>query len=179
MHCRDYAHNDALDRYSEAGIDDEETEELSAAARRAAERKMAQRDRAERGGRKGARAAQRSHAPAFLDSDNDMDDEDGDELGIANMKKRTRKQYDERRDADDLDGVDNVSSRAIPAIWLFIRVHIQEIPLEQLSDIKAKSIVEWIAHDRVRRSIVRHFRQFLMSYVDERGDSVYGNRIHQ
>lgn len=72
---------------------------------------MAQRDRAERGGRKGARAAQRSHAPAFLDSDNDMDDEDGDELGIANMKRRTRKQYDERRDADDLDGVDNVSSR--------------------------------------------------------------------
>ncbi|KJA29045.1 hypothetical protein HYPSUDRAFT_634812 [Hypholoma sublateritium FD-334 SS-4] len=155
----DYAQNDVLDRYSEAGIDDEETEELSAAARRAAERKMAQRDRAERGGRKGARAAQRSHAPAFLDSDNDMDDEDGDELGIANMKRRTRKQYDERRDADDLDGVDN------------------EIPLEQLSDIKAKSIVEWIAHDRVRRSIVRHFRQFLMSYVDERGDSVYGNRI--
>lgn len=54
---------------------------------------------------------------------------------------------------------------------------VQEIPLEQLSDIKAKSIVEWIAHDRVRRSIVRHFRHFLMSYVDEHGASVYGQRI--
>jgi DNA replication licensing factor MCM2 len=53
----------------------------------------------------------------------------------------------------------------------------QEIPLEQLSDIKAKSIVEWIATDRVRRSIVKHFRQFLMTYVDESGSSVYGNRI--
>ena len=62
---------------------------------------MAQRDRAERGGRKGARAAQRSHAPAFLDSDSDMDNEDGDELGIANMKRRTSKQYDEQWDADD------------------------------------------------------------------------------
>ncbi|KAF8967838.1 MCM2/3/5 family-domain-containing protein [Flammula alnicola] len=123
---------------------------------------MARRDRAERGGRKGQRAARRSHAPAFLGSDADMDDEDADdELGIASMKRRTRKQYDERRDADDLDGVED------------------EIPLEQLSDIKAKSIVEWIAHDRVRRSIVRHFRQFLMTYLDEHGASVYGQRIKQ
>src|SRR5260221_2978426 len=53
----------------------------------------------------------------------------------------------------------------------------QEVPLEQLSDIKAKSIVEWIANDRVRRSIVKHFRQFLMTYVDDHGASVYGQRI--
>ncbi|OBZ68105.1 DNA replication licensing factor mcm2 [Grifola frondosa] len=52
-----------------------------------------------------------------------------------------------------------------------------ELPLEQLSDIKAKSIAEWIANERVRRSIVRHFRQFLMTYVDEHGASVYGQRI--
>ncbi len=54
---------------------------------------------------------------------------------------------------------------------------LQEIPLEQLSDIKAKSIAEWIANDRVRRSIVRHFRQFLMTHVDENSASVYGQRI--
>ena len=53
----------------------------------------------------------------------------------------------------------------------------QEIPLEQLSDIKAKSIAEWIANERVRRSIIRHFRHFLMTYVDENGASVYGQRI--
>jgi hypothetical protein len=53
----------------------------------------------------------------------------------------------------------------------------QEVPLEQLSDIKAKSVLEWIANDRVRRSIVKHFRQFLMTYVDERGAYVYGQRI--
>jgi DNA replication licensing factor MCM2 len=53
----------------------------------------------------------------------------------------------------------------------------KEVPLEQLSDIKAKSIVEWIAIDRVRRSIVKHFRQFLMTYVDDHGASVYGQRI--
>jgi hypothetical protein len=53
----------------------------------------------------------------------------------------------------------------------------KEVPLEQLSDIKAKSIVEWIANDRVRRSIIKHFRQFLMTYVDDHGASVYGQRI--
>jgi len=49
--------------------------------------------------------------------------------------------------------------------------------LEQLSDIKAKSIAEWIANDRVRHAIVKHFRQFLMTYVDDNGGSVYGQRI--
>ena len=49
--------------------------------------------------------------------------------------------------------------------------------MEQLGDIKAKSIVEWIVTERVRRSIVRHFRNFLVSYEDQHGNSVYGERI--
>ncbi|KAF8893843.1 MCM-domain-containing protein [Infundibulicybe gibba] len=157
----DYAPNEFLDRYSDADINDnEEVEEISAAARRAAEMKMARRDRLEKGGKRGARAARRSRAPAFLGSD-DMDDENDmdDDLGVSRMKRRTRRQYDERRDIDDLEGIED------------------ELPLEQLSDIKAKSIIEWIANDRVRRSIIRHFRQFLMTYVDEHGASVYGQRI--
>jgi DNA replication licensing factor MCM2 len=50
--------------------------------------------------------------PAFLGSDGDIDDDDemDDGLGIARMKRRTRRQYDERRDLDDLDGVEDVSS---------------------------------------------------------------------
>ncbi|KAJ3748829.1 MCM-domain-containing protein [Lentinula detonsa] len=153
----DYGANELLDRYDTTGInDDEDVEELSAAARRLAEKKMDRRDRATRGGR-GARAAQRSRAPAFLDEEEDDMDEDDDEL--LRMKRRTRRQYDERRDVDDMDELED------------------ELPLEQLSDIKAKSIVEWIANPRVRRSIVKHFRQFLMTYVDEVGASVYGQRI--
>ncbi|XP_006461167.1 hypothetical protein AGABI2DRAFT_204733 [Agaricus bisporus var. bisporus H97] len=119
---------------------------------------MARRDRLEHAGGRGRRAARRSRAPAFLDSD-DAIEEDLDDVELTRMKRRTRRQYDERRDMDDLDGVED------------------ELPLEQLSDIKAKSIVEWIAVDRVRRSIVRHFRQFLMTYIDENGSSVYGQRI--
>ncbi|KZP18717.1 MCM-domain-containing protein [Athelia psychrophila] len=157
----DYAANELLDRYSDADLDDQnDFDDMAPAARRAAEAKMSQRDRRERrGGKKGSRAAGRSHMPEFLQSDEEDDDVDMDGLGVSKMKTRTRRQYDERRDIDDLDGVED------------------EIPLEQLSNIKAKSIVEWIANDRVRRSIIRHFRQFLMTYVDEHGSSVYGQRI--
>ncbi|RPD63724.1 MCM-domain-containing protein [Lentinus tigrinus ALCF2SS1-6] len=119
---------------------------------------MARRDRLERGGRRGARAAARGIMPDFLQSD-DIEDDGLDGGLLSGMKRRTRRQYDERRDMDDMQGIDD------------------ELPLEQLSDIKAKSIAEWIANERVRRSIVRHFRQFLMTYVDEHGASVYGQRI--
>ncbi|KAF8743961.1 hypothetical protein AX14_013363 [Amanita brunnescens Koide BX004] len=156
---QDYAENVAMDRYSDADIDDNDQRELTAAERRAAEIAMGRRDRLERAGRRGARAARRSRAPDFLQSDDADAEDDMDELGVARMKRRTRRQYDERRDIDDLDGAED------------------ELPLEQLSDIKAKSIVEWIANERVRRSIVKHFRQFLMTYVDENGASVYGQRI--
>ncbi|KAF7376225.1 DNA helicase [Mycena sanguinolenta] len=152
----DYAPNELLDRYSDAGInDDEDLEELSAAARRAADLKMDRRNRLEGAGR---RARARNRGQGFVDDD-DMDDGDEDEEMVARMKKRTRRPYDERRDIDDIEGVEG------------------EIPLEQLSDIKAKSIVEWIATDLVRRSIIKHFRLFLTTYTDDRGDSVYGQRI--
>ena len=81
---------------------------MDPAARRAAEIKMARRDRREsRGGRKGGRAAARSRMPEFLQSEEEDDDMDGG-LGVSRMKRRTRRQYDERRDIDDLDGVDDV-----------------------------------------------------------------------
>lgn len=175
---RDYAANELLDRYSDADLDDQnDFDDMAPAARRAAEAKMSQRDRRERrGGKKGSRAAGRSRMPEFLQSDEEDDDVDMDGLGVSKMKTRTRRQYDERRDIDDLDGVEDVS-RHISHSYIHADVSRQEIPLEQLSDIKAKSIVEWIANDRVRRSIIRHFRQFLMTYVDEHGSSVYGQRI--
>lgn len=118
---RDYAPNELLDRYSEADIDDEgEFEGITGAARRAAEAQMARRDRLERAGRRGQRAARRSHAPTFFGSDDGMDNEDiEDDLGIALMKKRTRKQYDERPDLDDLEGVEDVNC---PEILCFPRV---------------------------------------------------------
>jgi hypothetical protein len=45
-----------------------------------------------------------------------------DELGIASMKKRTRKQYDERLGLDDLDGIEDVSRPFLfPTIFILTR----------------------------------------------------------
>lgn len=160
---RDYGQNAALDAYSDADINDtEEFDAISANQRRAAERAMAQRDKRERAGRRGARAAARTHAPDLLGG---YSDEDEDDIGaggagaglLAGMRPRARRAYDERveADADDAAGVE------------------AELPLEQLHDIKAHSIAEWIAIERVHRSIAKHFRTFLMSYTDEQGFSVH------
>ena len=108
--CSDYATNEAHDRYSDAGIDDaQEFEEMTGAQRRAAERTMAQRDLREHGGKRGARAAARSRGPDFLLSDG-LEEEDTVDGGLlSGMKRRTRRQYDERRDMDDMDGIEDVS----------------------------------------------------------------------
>ena len=105
----DYAVNQALDRYSDADINDEEDfGEMTAAQRRAAEAAMKRRDRQERRGGRGARASRRARYPGFLESD-DMEDEDMEDGGLlSQMKRRTRRQYDERRDLDDLEGVEDV-----------------------------------------------------------------------
>lgn len=69
---------------------------------------MAQRDLRERGNRRGARAAARSRGPDFLLSDGLEEEEDVDGGLLSGMKRRTRRQYDERRDIDDMDGIEDV-----------------------------------------------------------------------
>lgn len=102
--------NEVLDRYSDADLNDEEDiGEMSAAQRRAAEARMERRDRMERRGGRGGRAERRTRYPGFLESD-DMEDEDAAGGGLlSQMKRRTRRQYDERKDIDDLEGVEDVS----------------------------------------------------------------------
>lgn len=109
----DYAENDALDRYSDRDINDEEDfDEMTGGQRRAAEAAMTRRDREARRGR-GTRAARRSRYPGFMDSDEeDVEEELGGGL-LSGMKRRTRRQYDERRDDDDMDGVEDVRRFAI------------------------------------------------------------------
>lgn len=81
---------------------------MTGAQRRAAERAMAQRDLRERGSRRGARAAARSRGPDFLLSDGLEEEDDMDGGLLSGMKRRTRRQYDERRDMDDMDGIEDV-----------------------------------------------------------------------
>jgi len=154
---RDYGENEALDRYDSMDLNDEDDfDAMDPMARAAAERKMERRDKRDgrvegRTGRKG-----RSRAPAFLQSDS----EDSDGEAALLERRRRRNVYDEVQPADGVfEGGED------------------ELPLEQLSDIKANSIKEWIETDAVKRTIMREFRNFLMTYVDDHGTSVYGQRI--
>lgn len=151
---RDYEPRPELDRYSDAGLDDRSSvQEMSRADRLAAEREMARRDR----GLTGGRAARRGRVPTFLQSDDEDDGGvDGGLLSGINTR-RTRRQYDERMDEDDIEE--------------------DEMSLEHLGDVKASSIAEWVSIPQVRRAIQKHFRSFLMTYVDDSGQSVYGQRI--
>jgi DNA replication licensing factor MCM2 len=109
MRSSDYADNAVLDTYSDSGLNDaDEFEPMAAATRRAAEAKMRQRDRAERGGRRGMRAANRSHAPNFFDSDDASVGDDADSGLLSGTRTRARRQYDERRDVDDMEGIEDV-----------------------------------------------------------------------
>ncbi|KAG9050213.1 MCM DNA helicase complex subunit [Tulasnella sp. UAMH 9824] len=155
----DYVQDDRLDQYSETGLDDETDQPtLDAAARRRADAAIARRERAERGGRRGGRAAVRTRAVGLFESD-DLEDDDVGDLR-ASFQRRTRRDYDERRDIDDAAGIED-----------------DELPAEDIAEVKAASIAEWIAIDSVRKTIARLFRDFLMTYTDKEGASVYGTRI--
>lgn len=151
IYYSDYIHNPALDNYDRAlGIDDDVSDtEMDANARRLAELRMSRRDRAEGKGRYG----KQTRAPAFLQSDDDLSSDEG-----GATRRRRRRHYDEQAIDDDEAGAD-------------------ELPLEQLGDVKAESIAAWVATESVRRTVVREFRNFLVTYVDENGVSVYGQRI--
>lgn len=92
---------------------------------------------------------------AFLQDE----DEDG-ILDPINMPRRRRNRYDEDPDEDMADDIME-----------------EELSLETLQDIKASSLVDWIAQHAVQRTIKREFKAFLTEYTDEHGSSVYGNRI--
>ncbi|POW15502.1 hypothetical protein PSTT_02107, partial [Puccinia striiformis] len=153
----DYMGNARLDQYDVADInDDPDIEAMDPETRAIAEAKMARRDRRDaRGDGKGRKG--RSRAPAFLQSDDDMGEDPEDFL----TRRRRRRQYDEIPEVvEGEEGEDD-----------------DELPLEQLSDIKSNSLKEWIDVPAVSRTIMRAFKDFLMTYVDENGTSVYGQRI--
>lgn len=49
--------------------------------------------------------------------------------------------------------------------------------LEDLRNVKTASISEWVSQEAPRRAVKREFKNFLQTYVDEHGTSVYGERI--
>jgi len=110
---------------------------------------MSVRDRRERRGAGAVQDRRKARMPAFLASDEEDSEDEGRLLGTT----RVRREQDDTAD--------------------------EEMPLEQLSDIRADSVAQWIEDPRARRTIMREFRSFLMTYTDHEGVSIYGQRIKQ
>ncbi|KAJ2681527.1 MCM DNA helicase complex subunit, partial [Coemansia spiralis] len=51
--------------------------------------------------------------------------------------------------------------------------------MDDLKDMKGRSVAAWVSESGPRQTIAREFRRFLLSYVDDKGASVYGERIRQ
>jgi len=88
-----------------------------------------------------------------------LQDEEDDEMDLSMQPRRRRHHYDEEQD-EEMDGVLD-----------------EELSLEQLGDIKAANVADWLSNPNVYRSVAMHFRNFLLEYTDEHGSSVYGARI--
>ncbi|CAB4414153.1 unnamed protein product [Rhizophagus irregularis] len=150
---RDYEERPELDNYDSDNIDDEEHEELDLTIRRNIERIMDERD---------ARGNERTAADYLLDTNNYLQEK---------TKRRRRKvtevtqeqevvpqigEFDGDSDDDDYEGMNN----------------------EELADVKATSISEWIKNPAVQKGIVRQFRNFICKYKKD-GKSVYWPRIEE
>lgn len=88
-----------------------------------------------------------------------QDDDEGD-LDLTRQPRRRRHHYDE--DPDDIEMGDDA---------------LEELSLEELADVKANNLTDWILQPQVLRSIYREFKAFLTEFTDPAGTSVYGNRI--
>ncbi|KAK6204986.1 MCM2/3/5 family-domain-containing protein [Scheffersomyces amazonensis] len=160
---RDYMRKDTEDHYDLGdNIDDEEYDAMDAATRRRIDEQLNRRDNL-------LNVNSRSRRQAFLDYDDEDDQEDAgqlDQYGLP-VQRRRRRHYDDEEDRMfDEDGDD-----------IEIDPLNEELSLESLTDIKAPSITEWVTQPAVQRSISRELKSFLLEYTDEKGRSVYGARI--
>lgn len=88
-----------------------------------------------------------------------LPDEDDQDLDLSRQPRRHRNQYDEPMD-DEMDDVTN-----------------EMLTLEQLGDVKATNVADWLSVPNVHRSVAEHFKKFLLEYTDEHGASIHGPKI--
>lgn len=88
-----------------------------------------------------------------------QDDDEGD-MDLTRQPRRRRHHYDE--DREDIEMGDDA---------------MEELSLEELADVKAANITDWVLQPQVLRSIYREFKAFLTEFTDQAGQSVYGHKI--
>ncbi|KAI7872822.1 MCM2/3/5 family-domain-containing protein [Spinellus fusiger] len=144
---RDYENNSQLDNYENEGVDDAEYEAMDISERHALESNMRRRDNA-------IQRREGRMAGAFMD--------DGEENEMEDMTAPNRRRHRRMYDVQEED---------------FENATTTEMTLEDLRSIKNVTVSEWINQEAPRRTIKREFKDFLQTYVDENGISVYGERI--
>ncbi|KAK5114191.1 MCM DNA helicase complex subunit [Meristemomyces frigidus] len=90
-----------------------------------------------------------------------LPDEEEDVMDLTRQPRRRRHRYDE--DQEDEMMHDDIMN--------------EELSLEALADVKAASLIDWVAQPAVHKTIAREFKAFLTEYTDNTGTSVYGVRI--
>ncbi|OZJ03093.1 hypothetical protein BZG36_03914 [Bifiguratus adelaidae] len=147
----DYKENVKLDHYDIDDIDDDEYDDLDIETRRAVEARLNRRDRmiARRTGRV---------PDALLD---DLDDEGAGRDRLV-QKRRRRRMW-------ETDGMDLADENG----------EAPDMTMEELANVKTATIAEWIMERLPRQAIMREFRDFLTTFLNENNVSVYGERIKE
>jgi len=164
---RDYEEDQAQDRYDvdDDQIDDEgEYDAMDIGSRRAVDAALERRDR----GAGSSRITNSSSQGARFLSEFGSDDAYGDDrLGNADALP-SRRRYRSRFAAEELDA-NNSDEEMDPQD--------RPLSLDELRDVKAGSVAEWVTRPVVTHTIMREFKNFLVEYTDANGQSVYGARI--
>lgn len=156
----DYKAVPELDTYGREGLDSEEYEPIAGDERARAEAAMRRRDR-ERAGRGEGRG--RARLPVGLQSSSTLSDEEGEDREGERSRKRRRQAA--RAAESAVSGGDMTMGG----------MEEDEEPFQL--DMPHGPVREWIVMNRPRREIARLFQAFLRTYTDQRGNSVYKERI--
>ncbi|KAJ1669624.1 MCM DNA helicase complex subunit, partial [Coemansia sp. RSA 25] len=151
--ARDYARNAALDAYDPAMLDDSTAYgAMDPADRARVEARLRRRD--------GEAGVAPSRIPlAFMqDADDDAD------------------AWGRRRGARQSKHAHLLASAAAAASAGDAE---RVLTLDELRDTRGLSVAAWVSEAAPRQTIAREFRRFLLSYTDDHGASVYGERIRQ
>ncbi|KAJ2706188.1 MCM DNA helicase complex subunit [Coemansia sp. IMI 203386] len=153
----DYRTNAHLDHYDTDMVDDTAFGAMDPSARARVEAQMRRRD-AEEG-----RGVARTRIPlAFM-----QDFEDELESSALSGVRRSAGGISSSKHAHLLEAAQTVVDEE------------RAMTLDDLKDMKGRSVAAWVSESGPRQTIAREFRRFLLSYVDDNGASVYGERIRQ
>lgn len=145
----DYRAIPALDRFEGTGLDDDDADELSEGDRQAAEAAMRRRDRDE-----GRAPAGRMRRGLLYDESDEEDDQP--------LRKRRLAEAAAEGAADAADDDEEMIES-----------------IENLEDLKGHSVQEWVTMLAPRTEIKNRFKNFLRTYVDEKGHNVYKEAIRK